>query len=230
MVVRAEEADLSSDGASLLLVEGVDDWHSLSNAYCRITGHPPAFKVGHCGKDGRPGNDSAVLDLLRTVVVGSRCTKSTLGAVIDADADTGVAARLQSIHHALESAYDIPAVFPPQGLIIDPKESRADRHKLPKIGIWLMPDNVNAGIFEDLLRSAIHPESEKYIADVVDQARIDGKAGFRPVERSKAIVKTHIAWQDPKLKNIGVAISASHFDRLDPACRPFMTWLESLFG
>lgn len=228
-MTRAEEADLSSEGNSLLLVEGVDDCHSLSNAFRSITGKPHSFKIGHCGKDGKPGNDSAVLDLLRTVVVGSKCTKAILGAVIDSDADTGVEARLQSIRHALESAYEVPAIFPPEGLILNPKESRVDHHRLPIIGIWLMPDNVNSGIFEDLLRSAMRPESEKYITDVVDKAKIDGMTGFRDVERSKAIVKTHIAWQDPNKKNLGEAIS-SHFDNLDPACRPFLDWLERLFG
>jgi hypothetical protein len=92
-----------------------------------------------------------------------------------------------------------------------------------------MPDNDRDGMLEDLLCTAMAPESGKYIAAVVDQATVDGMTGFRKVERSKAIVKTHIAWQDPNKKNLGEAIG-SHFDNLDPACRPFLNWLQRLFN
>lgn len=222
-MVKAQEADLTSRDKSLLLVEGVDDWHSVYHIVSCITKKEPCFEIGYCGNDGE------VLDKLSSVVVGSATQKSTLGAVLDADADTGVATRLQSIRRLLESAYEVPDVFPSEGLILRPKNTRADRDRLPIIGVWLMPDNVRDGIFEDLLRAAMAPESEKYISGVVDQATKDGMTSFREVERPKAIVKTHIAWQDPNKKNLGEAISA-HFDNLIPACQPFLNWLKRLFG
>jgi hypothetical protein len=130
----------------------------------------------------------------------------------------------------LESAYDVPEAFPPGGLILKPKDTRANRERLPVIGVWLMPDNVRDGIFEDLLCTAMAPGSENYISKVVDKAKDDQMANFRDVERSKAIVKTHIAWQDPKTKNLGEAIGGKHFDNLAPACQPFVDWLSRLFG
>jgi hypothetical protein len=223
-MVQAQVANLVSEGSCLLLVEGLDDSHAIHNAFCLAVGKNPTFKIEPCG------NDDEVLAILSSVVVGSVATKSVLGAVIDADADTGVEARLLSIRHSLESAYDIPDAFPPEGLILKPKETRANRQRLPVIGVWLMPDNVNSGIFEDLLCAAMTPESEKYISGVVDQATKDGMTHFRDVERPKAIVKTHIAWHDPKTKNLGEAISAKHFDNLLPACQSFIDWLNRLFG
>lgn len=223
-MVQTQVANLASDGRFLLLVEGIDDSHAIHNAFCLVAGKKPTFKIEPCG------NDDEVLAMLSSAVVGSGTTKSVLGAVLDADADTGVESRLQSLRHSLESAYDVPDVFPPEGMILNPKETRADRHRLPVIGVWLMPDNVRNGIFEDLLCSAMTPESEKYISGVVDQATKDGMTHFREVERSKAIVKTHIAWHDPKTKNLGEAISAKHFDNLLPACQSFLNWLERLFG
>jgi len=92
-----------------------------------------------------------------------------------------------------------------------------------------MPDNVNSGIFEDLLRAAMRHEAEEYIAGVVDQAKQDGIASFRDVERSKTIVKTHIAWQDPNKKNLGEAIG-THFENLSPAFGSFLNWLNQLFA
>jgi hypothetical protein len=91
-----------------------------------------------------------------------------------------------------------------------------------------MPDNVRDGIFEDLLMAALPRNHETYIGSVVDRAKVDDIASFRDVERSKAIIKTHIAWQDPTKKNIGEAISA-HFDGLIPACDQLLTWLRRLF-
>jgi hypothetical protein len=151
-----------------------------------------------------------------------------LGAVLDADADTGVKARLQSIGDRLRPAYDLPDVFPADGLVVHPRPSHPNRGRLPVIGIWLMPDNMRSGIFEDLLCAAMAPESQKYVAEVVDKAKADGMAGFRDVERSKSIIKTHIAWQDPNIKDLGVAIGA-HFRNLDSACKDYMNWLERLF-
>jgi hypothetical protein len=103
-----------------------------------------------------------------------------------------------------------------------------DKDRLPILGIWLMPDNLRDGLFEDLLRAAIEPATEKYIACIVDQAKQDEIANFRDVERSKAIVKTHIAWQDPNKKNLGEALAA-HFKNLSPVCTPFLDWLGRLF-
>lgn len=223
-MVQAQVANLASDGSCLLLVEGIDDSHAIYNAFCLVAGKKPTFKIEPCG------NDDEVLAVLSSVVVGSVTTKSVLGAVIDADADTGVEARLQSLRHSLESAYDIPDVFPPEGLVLKPKATRADYHRLPVIGVWLMPDNVRNGIFEDWLCSAMTPACETYISEVVDQATKDGMTHFRDVERPKAIVKTHIAWHDPKTKNLGEAISAKHFDNLIPTCKPFLDWLNRLFG
>ena len=202
----------------------MDDWHALHQIVRRVTDKAANFEIGYCG------NDTGVLEMLSSVVVRSGTAKSILGAVLDADADTGVEARLQSIRHSLESAYDVPDVFPPEGLIIKAKETRADRHRLPVIGVWLMPDNVRDGIFEDLLCAAMSQESESYISKVLDKAKDDQMAAFSDAERPKAIVRTHIAWQNPKTKNLGEAISAKQFDNLIPACQPFMDWLKRLFG
>jgi len=169
-MVQAQPADLASEGNNLLLVEGVDDWHAFHHIVRHITNKAAVFEIGYCG------NDTAVLDRLSSVVVGSGTAKSILGAVLDADADTGVKARMQSIRHSLESAYDLPDIFPLEGLIIKPKDTRADWKRLPVIGVWLMPDNERDGIFEDLLCTAMPPESQSYISRVVDKAREDQMA------------------------------------------------------
>ena len=113
--------------------------------------------------------------------------------------------------------------FPPNGLIVRPKLDHPNHDRLPVIGVWLMPDNVRDGILEDLLREALPAEQEAYIGKVVDRAREDRVATFGSVDRSKVIVRTHIIWQDPSMKDLGIAL-APHFERLEPACRGFFDW------
>ncbi len=222
-MTQALKANLSSDAEKLLLVEGVDDWHILGHITAGLRQTGTAFEIGYCN------NDSDLMDMLGSALVVSNSTKRFLGAVLDSDADTGVGRRLEDIRSRLEAAYDFPTDFPADGLILMPKASRTDHARLPKIGVWLMPDNQQDGIFEDLLCAAMSSASLQYISAAVDQAKQDKFATFRGVERSKAIVKTHIAWQDPNKKNLGEAIN-SHFENLDPACAPFLSWLQALFG
>ncbi|MFZ1084530.1 MAG: DUF3226 domain-containing protein [Terracidiphilus sp.] len=227
--VKAVKANLKTMGKKVLLVEGQEDWHSFSHLVQKITGAFPDYELGYCG------NDEGVLEILSGLTEASNNKQCVIGAVLDADqgkeeivGDTGIQARLRSLKGRLEKYYAIPDVFPAEGLMISPA-AESERARLPILGIWLMPDNIRDGIFEDLIRSSITPATEKYVSDVVDKATNDKMTNFRLVERSKAIVKTHIAWQDPNKKHLGEAIS-SHFDNLDPACRPFLNWLERLFG
>ena len=227
--MKAVKANLHRMGQKVLLVEGLDDWHAFSHLIHRSTGAFPNYELGHCD------NDDGVLDILSGMTETSTKTQSVLGAVLDADqgkkdenGDAGIQSRVRSLQGRLGKFYAIPAKFPEEGLILAPTEE-VDRDRLPVLGIWLMPDNVRDGIFEDLLRAAMASKSEKYISGVVDQAVKDGMTGFREVERPKAIVKTHIAWQDPNMKNLGEAINA-HFDNLIPACRSFLEWLDHLFS
>ena len=227
--VKSVKADLRTMGKKVLLVEGPDDWHALSHLIHTMTGAFPDYELGYCG------NDDGVLDLLSGLTQASRQTQTLVGAILDADqgnketdTDSGVQARIRSLKGRIGKYYEVPDALPEGGMILLPTEE-LDRDRLPILGVWLMPDNVRDGIFEDLLKGSMAPESEKYISTVVDKATNDGMTGFRAVERSKAIVKTHIAWQDPNKKNIGEAIGA-HFNNLDPACRPFLDWLDRLFG
>jgi len=229
MANAAVKADLAKMGRKVLLVEGIDDWHNFGHLILASIGSLPTCEMGHCD------NDEGVLDRLTAMTEGSRRTQTVLGAVLDADrgkpevpGDTGIQHRIRTLQGRLGAYYQIPESFPVEGLILPPKAEK-DRDRLPILGIWLMPDNERDGIFEDLLRAAMTPKSEGYIADVVDKAKAEGVASFIEVQRSKAIVKTHIAWQDPDKKNVGEAIG-KHFENLAPACGPFLKWLEMLFG
>ena len=51
-MVRVEVANLNSDDTALLLVEGVDDWHSITHIVERLGSGTAVFGIGYCGNDG----------------------------------------------------------------------------------------------------------------------------------------------------------------------------------
>jgi hypothetical protein len=223
IVPKAVKANLGKMGDRVLLVEGVDDWHATGHLILHTTGVFPTYELGYCE------NDDGVLDALTAITEASQRRQTVIGAVLDADrseADGGIQERIRSLQGRLGRFYGIPDEFPPEGLVLAPT---SEEDRLPILGIWLMPDNVNDGIFEDLLCAAIASVAKEYVSKVVDKAKDDSFATFRTVERSKAIVKTHIAWQDPNKKNLGEAIP-THFAELNSATSLFVGWLKTLFN
>ncbi len=195
---------------NVLLVEGIDDWHTMRHI---IQG--TEIEIGYCG------NITDILEKLSGLTEASNINQKIIGAILDADDQ--INDRIRSLRDRLGKYYKIPNDFPSKGLISKPSNNR-----LPILGIWLMPNNINSGIFEDLLRQAISSDSDDYITRVVEQAKEDNMTNFRDVEKSKAIIKTHIAWQNPNMKNVGEAINTC-FDNLSLACKDFLNWIDELF-
>lgn len=222
---RAKTAIESPLGAKALLVEGIDDWHAIYHIVECCTGAAPTFDLRYCG------NDDAVVETAAAIPVSRTRTQEVVGLVLDSDSEDnnggGIQHRIRLLKSKLGHYYEIPDTLPTNGLNILPSDQTNDE-SLPRLGIWLMPDNALDGIFEDLLRIAMNATTQAYISAVVDKAKADQIASYRPVERSKAIVRTHIAWQDPNKKNLGEAM-ASHFENLVPACEVFIKWIQSLF-
>lgn len=124
-------------GRKILLVEGNDDKHVLKHI---------------CGERGvgmlevKPqGNVQRLLENLPVRLKESNV--EALGVVIDADTD--LTARWQSLRDRLTTAgYPTVPVQPaPTGTILPPPSDSL----LPRVGVWIMPDNQTKGILEDFL-------------------------------------------------------------------------------
>ena len=72
------------------------------------------------------------------------------------DADTDVKARWQSLRDRLINVgyQNVPTDPTPDGTILDPPAQTL----LPRVGIWIMPDNQTNGILEDFLRFLVPQE------------------------------------------------------------------------
>ena len=190
----------------------------------------PVFGIHECGSDDK------VLDSLASRIVSTRPGQRILGLILDADIeglrpDQVIQSRLDQLVARVETYYPVPAVFPERGLILDPLASRPEADRLPRLGVWLMPNNKAYGMFEDLLMGSLSDQAAAYTTTVVKQSKADGIARFRDVHLSKAVIRTYLAWQDPPdVQYLGLAIKRGAFENIEAECKQFVQWLEQLFG
>jgi len=146
---------------------------------------------------------------------------TAVGVVVDANGDP--ASRWQQVRVRLAALFPgLPTELPAAGAI------HAASGK-PRIGVWLMPDNVRAGMLETLLLAlrvgdeALHDHASA----ATDQARALG-APFRDAHRAKAELHAWLAWQDPPGQQLHSAVRAK---TLPPAAvtDAFVAWFRTLF-
>lgn len=201
----------------VLMVEGPDDEHVVKN----ICGQRQLGMIEHIHPYG--GKDSLIES------IGVRLKESDIGALgIILDADTDLQARWQAVTARLSAAgyTSLPAAPLPEGTVVEPPADSL----LPRVGIWLMPNNQAPGILEDFLRFLV-PEDDQLIVHV-DQS-IDGippeYCWFPELRKPKARIHTWLAWQEEPGKPFGQAISARYLDPDLPLANIFAAWLKKTF-
>ncbi len=206
-------------GNKVLLVEGRDDERVMDKICC--------MHGILCPSVTRPGNDTELLKEFSTrlKVLGKEDTEDVLGVVIDAD--ISATNRWQSLRDRLGNAgyQDLPRRPEPDGTIVSP----VTEELLPKVGIWIMPNNQDSGELEDFLAFLV-PDSDAHWLHA--EACVDSldQPPFRTVDRSKAIIHTWLAWQaDPGLP-FGTAIKCRFLDSNAPQALRLVHWLRELFG
>ena len=202
------------DAPRLLLVEGRDDFHVIS-ALCAVGGLPENFSIFDCGSDDEVLNALSALLLLAD-------PPEIIGVVLDADAN--IESRWQSIRSRLQNyPYRLPAAPDPRGTIVGAVEDK------PRLGFWLMPNNVDPGMLEDFCRQLAPDDAIAFAGDCVTQAREKSFATFREVHRSKAVVHTYLAWQDEPGKPLGQSITARVLRPDTATATIFADWLRALY-
>jgi hypothetical protein len=224
------KVDSKSESERLLLVEGVNDCHAIFQLMWLVYHADPVFGIHECG------NDNGVLDSLASRIVSPSRTQRVLGLILDADIeglhpDQVIQARLDQLAARVGTYYPLPAAFPEEGLILEPLASRPEADRLPRLGVWLMPDNKAYGMFEDLLMGSLSEHVAAYTSTVVKRSKADGIARFKDTHLSKAVIRTYLAWQDPPdIQYLGLAIKRRAFENIEAECRQFIQWLDQLFG
>lgn len=204
-------------GKKILLVEGSDDEHVLKH----ICGERGVGKLDEV----KPQGD--VFRLLENFPVRLKESDvEALGVVIDADTDA--ATRWQSLRDRLTKAgyQNVPATPAPAGTLLNPPPDSL----LPRVGIWIMPDNQTKGILEDFLHFLV-PSGSKLFGHVKSSVAAipEGERRFSQLAEPKAVIHTWLAWQQEPGRPMGTAITAKFLDASVPQVDVLVAWLKALF-
>ena len=199
----------------MLLVEGNDDLHVVTHICIRAS--IPNFEIETKGSIGE------LLDSIPyEIEVGER---TVLGIMLDADGNP--AGRRQAVADRLGKAgIELPSFPQPEGVVIDSDPSTG----LPRVGVWMMPDNQSLGELEDFLAAMIPaddpvwPISQEYIDGIPPEHR-----KFQEGKRLRAQVHAWLAAQEEP-RPPGLAIQTQDLDIDGPLCVRFTEWLRALFG
>ena len=201
----------------ILLVEGTDDEHVLKH----ICGNRDITPLDIKKSDGA---DKLIESL--AVRLTLREEGDVIGVVIDAD--TEISNRWQSIQNRItEVGYqDVPNQPDPDGTILDPPAGTL----LPRLGVWIMPNNQTSGILEDFLGFLV-PQPTILFDHARDSVAAipEGERRFKPLDEPKAIIHTWLAWQKEPGLPFGTAITARFLDPNVPEVDVLVAWLKRLF-
>lgn len=203
---------------NVLLVEGAEDREVIY----QLCNHHKIDNTSLFSVEPKEGYERLRDDLaVRSKVPGIK----TLGAVIDADTD--VEQRWQSVRVALaKSGYTGLPEFPGESGTIIP----ASEH-LPRLGLWLMPDNRLSGMLEDFLQRLVQ-EKDSLLprAQAAVETLPEAERRFQPVHHSKAIIHTWLAWQVIPGTPLGLAVKRRYLDGDHELAQRFVRWLRELFS
>lgn len=198
----------------ILLVEGTDDSHVISQILSR---NQPMPEFSISDKHGI----SSLLDSIPQEI--REPDRQTVGIVVDRDVN--LSSRWDAVRNRLiDAGFDMPSQPDTDGTIIPEIED------LPRVGIWLMPDNESAGELEDFVAQMIPGNDPVW---PLSQSYIDGipTADRRFTENKVQRAKVH-AWlaarEDPR--QMGQAIRARDLEVRGELCERFVVWLRKLFG
>lgn len=191
----------------ILLVEGADDRHVVHHLCKRLK--MPAFSIRDT--TGFPALKQAIRPEIK---VSGRVA---LGILADANDDPDQ--RWNDIADQVrKEGFEPPPQMTPAGAVFGTR---------PRVGIWLMPDNVSRGELEDFIAQLIPegdpvwPRAQKYIEDISTERKF-----------AKKILRAQVhAWLATRCKpgRMGAAIQAGDLDVTVPLAMRFANWLRRLF-
>lgn len=199
---------------NVLLVEGQDDEHLVRHIRERCALDASFGTIIKGGKD----------ELFKSIPRETRVSgRQTLGILLDAN--TNLAERWDEVKDRLASAsIRLPDSPNASGTIVD-----SPGVGVPRVGVWLMPDNASAGELEDFIaqmipcRDPVWPLSKHYIDGIPKRKR-----KFK--ENKILSAKVH-AWLATRARpRLMGAIRTKDLDVDGKLCQDFAAWLRELFG
>ncbi len=200
--------------SKLLLVEGVDEEYVV-NRLCEH--HNFTGKFGVVEKKGFPELKKAI----RPEAKVSR--RVALGILVDANDNP--AGRWDSVTYQLRRlGLDTPPQMASTGTVIDGTGG------MPRVGIWLMPNNRCKGELEDFIQGLI-PEGDPIwpLASSYIEGIPAGERKFKSQKAQRARIHAWLAAREEP-RRMGEAILAKDLDANAESAKHFVGWLRRLFG
>lgn len=147
---------------------------------------------------------------------------SVVGLVIDAD--DSVQQRWDAVRSLLQGlGLPAPTVCPPEGWV---QTTGAG----VRVGVWVMPNNVDPGKLETFLAALVPQEDAvwPWAREATEGARSRG-AGFPEKDRIKAEIHAWLAWQEEPGKPFGTSVKAGYFRHDAPEAQAWLGWFRRLF-
>ena len=145
------------------------------------------------------------------------------GVAIVADMDLLTDNRWESLRGTLAIyGFDsLPNELPKDGLAVRREQS-------PALGVWLMPDNTNAGMLETFACNLVSREDPAWIHAVASVDSLPENAGRFSRERhlEKALIHTWLAWQEEPGCQLGTAVAKKYLSTDHDDVGRFCSWVE----
>lgn len=233
---------MASDAGQVILVEGMDDLHAVAGFFRKL-GLTKFIDTGRRTLTLQWVEDGSKLDIISAgSVEEARDFEDTLrdlealddtaslALVVDADADH--ANRWRSIETVLtRMGYNPPKIPTPEGTIVCGEGARPAR-----IGVWIMPDNQQAGMLETFLSNCVPDGNVHPVWMAADshtlalQGAVDEARRFKNVHLDKAKIHNYLAWSDPPGLPFGQAILKGILDAESEQAAAFLRWIREVFG
>lgn len=203
-----------------LIFEGSDDRHVVMNL---LYNH--VYSGDRLNDSFEPKEKEGIENLIGTLNEELKATDlGRLGIILDADTD--LARQWGRVTRVLDEygCRDVPAIPSAGGTIVVTNDGK-------KIGIWVMPDNQNAGALEDFVGKLIGEEDNLWPKAQADVNEIPGKdRRFRETYLSKAHVHTWLAWQEEPGTKMGETFKKKYLDPEHPQALVFVEWIRELLA
>lgn len=214
----------------LLLVEGDEDKRVIPEFFERATGMP--WVDARRQRLVEIKSADGVAKLLAPSYIQTELKTAGLKALgVMVDADEASDARWRALRdRCLAFCPDFPAQPVPEGFVTAlPLNQFAAGIRF---GVWLMPDNVSAGMLETFLLS-LRPQAAasslwEHLESSVQQSQQHG-ATWKQCQLDKVRCHTFLAWQDPPGRQLHQALMEQQLDARSPSGRAFVKWFCDLY-
>ncbi len=200
---------------NILFTEGATDCRVIKK-FCEDNNiNDKNFGFCNCGRQ------SLVLNRVDGISRGSIGDRpNAVGIIIDAD--SSLSRCYKEVKQKLQKYDNLPNEFPKAGLIIE-------KEYLPKLGIWIMPNNKDKGALEDFYLQLTDMNTD-FIENIIKKAECKNLTSFKSQHRNKAIIQTYFAWQDKPGSPLKDSFNRVALDNNKDIAIAFKKWLTNLFN